>query len=232
MSSRALKALFLGLLPAAAVAKTDLDGCTTIEGTYTPTWSGPDPWRTRFYYAPDTFEECSFLDCGGGRAPPKKTVPGCGEYTGTATYSPMYIELVTVTTDGIPSTVTEGVLRSGPPPSVTTTEATATSSSSTAAETETETESEDESSTASETNTTSAGGSEGEGEADGAAKPTTTDGSQPSTTPTGAAAAPTVGAVLGGCLVAGAGIMGIISWGLGGLLCATMVVLIGEHRCF
>ncbi|KAL6852357.1 hypothetical protein ACO1O0_006900 [Amphichorda felina] len=210
MASRVLKALLLGLLPAAAVAKTDLDDCTTIEGTYTPSWSGADPWRTRFYYDPDTFEECSFLDCGGGRAPPKKTVPGCGEYTGTATYSPMYIELVTVTTDGMPSTVTEGVLRSGPPPGVTITEATATSSSSAAAETESESESEDESSTAAETNTSSAGGSEGQGKGDDAAKPTTTDESQPSTTPTGAAAAPTVGAVLGGCLVAGAGIMAMI----------------------
>lgn len=42
-------------------------------------------------YVPDTGEVCEFLDCGGGRAPPKTDVPGCEQYSGTATYSPSYL---------------------------------------------------------------------------------------------------------------------------------------------
>jgi hypothetical protein len=33
-------------------------------------------------YDPDTGEICDLLDCGGGRAPPKTTVPGCPLYNG------------------------------------------------------------------------------------------------------------------------------------------------------
>jgi len=42
-------------------------------------------------YVPGTGELCEFLDCGGGRAPPKTTVPGCAQYSGTETYSPSYL---------------------------------------------------------------------------------------------------------------------------------------------
>lgn len=38
-----------------------------------------------------TGELCDFLDCGGGMAPPKTTVPGCPLYSGTASYSPSYL---------------------------------------------------------------------------------------------------------------------------------------------
>lgn len=39
---------------------------------------------TRIYYVPDSQEICSlYIDCGGGRAPPKTTKPGCPGYTGT-----------------------------------------------------------------------------------------------------------------------------------------------------
>ncbi|KAL3954936.1 hypothetical protein ACCO45_010499 [Purpureocillium lilacinum] len=34
---------------------------------------------------PQHGEICDPLDCGGGRAPPKKDVPGCAAYTGTET---------------------------------------------------------------------------------------------------------------------------------------------------
>lgn len=199
MTARALTALFISLLPGAALAKTDLDGCTWIEGTYTPTWDGPDPWRTRFYYDPDTFEECSFLDCGGGRAPPKKNVPGCGEYTGTASYSPMYLDIVTLTGETTP-TATEGILRTGPPPGLSVMPTTATSTTIVSTETESAGGSTEGGSAEESTDGTTDGG---EGEA------TMTTESRPST-PTGAAAAPTVGAVLGGCLVAGAGVMGML----------------------
>lgn len=38
-----------------------------------------------------TRPRCELLDCGGGRAPPKTNVPGCGNYKGTASYSPTYL---------------------------------------------------------------------------------------------------------------------------------------------
>jgi hypothetical protein len=65
-------------------AKTDLEGCTSSE---TVAFGG----ASMIYWVPDTGEICSFLDCGGGRAPPKTTVPGCGNYVGTATYTPDYM---------------------------------------------------------------------------------------------------------------------------------------------
>ncbi|PGH04955.1 hypothetical protein GX51_03254 [Blastomyces parvus] len=37
------------------------------------------------WYDPDDGMICDPLDCGGGRAPPKKDVPGCAGYTGTLT---------------------------------------------------------------------------------------------------------------------------------------------------
>ncbi|KAF2732069.1 hypothetical protein EJ04DRAFT_525603 [Polyplosphaeria fusca] len=69
-------------LAAFAAAKTDLAGCTsTLAGnTYT-------------YYVPETGEICELLDCGGGRAPAKTTVPGCAAYAGTETYQPSYLSI-------------------------------------------------------------------------------------------------------------------------------------------
>ncbi|KAK4200989.1 hypothetical protein QBC40DRAFT_278948 [Triangularia verruculosa] len=37
------------------------------------------------WYDPDDGQICDPHDCGGGRAPPKKDVPGCAFYTGTET---------------------------------------------------------------------------------------------------------------------------------------------------
>lgn len=68
-----------------ATARTDLEGCVSSEIVI-------DYYASYLWYVPDTGEICSFLDCGGGRAPPKTDKPGCGGYTGTATVTPDYIE--------------------------------------------------------------------------------------------------------------------------------------------
>ncbi|KAK2042067.1 hypothetical protein LZ31DRAFT_567557 [Colletotrichum somersetense] len=39
-------------------------------------------YETVIWYVPDTLEICRGVDCGGGRAPPRK-VPGCSAYSGT-----------------------------------------------------------------------------------------------------------------------------------------------------
>lgn len=88
----------LALFGTAALAKTDLAGCTYIDGVFTPD-HGP-AWATRTWYVPDTGEICAFLDCGGGRAPPKTTVPGCAAYEGTETYSPLFLDLASITGGG------------------------------------------------------------------------------------------------------------------------------------
>jgi len=75
-----LAAALLASLPFLAQARTDLVGCTS-------SISGP----SLVWYVPGTGELCDFLDCGGGMAPPKTTVPGCVLYSGTATYSPSYL---------------------------------------------------------------------------------------------------------------------------------------------
>lgn len=66
------------------LAKTDLAGCTSSatvkDGGYYAIW-----------WVPETGEICQGIDCGGGRAPPKKDVPGCGAYTGTEEYQPSYM---------------------------------------------------------------------------------------------------------------------------------------------
>lgn len=77
------------LLVAPVLAKTDLAGCTYSDSVVTP--AGGFPYATRIWFVEDTGEICEFLDCGGGRAPPKTTVPGCGSYEGTDTYSPRFL---------------------------------------------------------------------------------------------------------------------------------------------
>lgn len=77
-----LLASALALAPL-TLAKTDLTGCTP---TQLVVYGG----ASMLYYVPGTGEICSFLDCGGGMAPPKTTVLGCPLYSGTATYSPSY----------------------------------------------------------------------------------------------------------------------------------------------
>lgn len=67
-----------------SLARTDLSGCVSSTAI--------SPAGTSLiWYVPGTGETCDFLDCGGGRAPPKTTVPGCAAYSGTATYSPSYL---------------------------------------------------------------------------------------------------------------------------------------------
>ncbi|CAJ2502951.1 Uu.00g103450.m01.CDS01 [Anthostomella pinea] len=65
-------------------ARTDLEGCTSSN---TVAYGG----ASVLWYVPDTGEICAFLDCGGGMAPPKTTVPGCAAYSGTAEYSPSFL---------------------------------------------------------------------------------------------------------------------------------------------
>ncbi|KAJ5769837.1 uncharacterized protein N7511_001888 [Penicillium nucicola] len=67
-----------------ATARTDLEGCVSSEIVI-------DYYASYLWYVQDTGEICSFLDCGGGRAPPKTDKPGCGGYHGTATVTPDYI---------------------------------------------------------------------------------------------------------------------------------------------
>jgi len=71
-------------LSAFALAKTDLSGCTSSN---TIAYGG----ASVIWYVPGTGEICAPLDCGGGRAPPISSVPGCAAYTGTETYSPSYL---------------------------------------------------------------------------------------------------------------------------------------------
>ncbi|KAL0942860.1 siderophore biosynthesis [Colletotrichum truncatum] len=84
----------LAVLASVALAKTDLDGCTSSDSVVTPA-NGGTPYATRVYFVPDTGEICAALDCGGGRAPPKTTVPGCPSYEGTETYSPSFLPIKT-----------------------------------------------------------------------------------------------------------------------------------------
>jgi hypothetical protein len=81
-----MKTTFISIaaLAATVLAKTDLEGCTS---SATVAFGG----ASMIYWDPTNGEICSFLDCGGGRAPPKTTVPGCPDYAGTATYSPDFM---------------------------------------------------------------------------------------------------------------------------------------------
>ncbi|KAI0842363.1 hypothetical protein F5Y06DRAFT_257423 [Hypoxylon sp. FL0890] len=81
---KAQSVLLAALLSGQAVARTDLSGCVS---SATVKYGG----ASLIWYVPGTGEICEFLDCGGGRAPPKTTVPGCAAYSGTATYSPSYL---------------------------------------------------------------------------------------------------------------------------------------------
>ncbi|CAD0115425.1 unnamed protein product [Aureobasidium uvarum] len=72
------------IFAALAYARTDLVGCTSTDV------SSP-AGASVAWYVPGTGELCEFLDCGGGRAPPKTTVPGCALYVGTETYKPSFL---------------------------------------------------------------------------------------------------------------------------------------------
>jgi len=88
-------------LSALTTARTDISGCTS---TQTVAFGG----ASLIYYVPGTGEICSFLDCGGGTAPPKTTVPGCPLYSGTATVTPSYLHLAQATSTSAPSSTASG----------------------------------------------------------------------------------------------------------------------------
>ncbi|KAK7931601.1 hypothetical protein PG985_002313 [Apiospora marii] len=77
--------LVAALLAAPIAAKTDIGGC--VSSATKNQWGE----ASMIWYVPGTGEVCELLDCGGGRAPPKTNVPGCGNYKGTASYSPTYL---------------------------------------------------------------------------------------------------------------------------------------------
>lgn len=79
------------------LARTDLEGCTRTDV------SSP-AGASYAWYVPGTGEVCEILDCGGGRAPPKTTVPGCAAYSGTETYSPSYLAGFQASATAAPST--------------------------------------------------------------------------------------------------------------------------------
>lgn len=83
-----------------ALARTDLEGCTRTDV------SSP-AGASYAWYVPGTGELCEFLDCGGGRAPPKTTVPGCAAYVGTETYSPSYLAGYQASATAAPSTTAD-----------------------------------------------------------------------------------------------------------------------------
>jgi hypothetical protein len=82
----------LALSPLAALAKTDLAGCTSFTSMVTVrTEIGyGNTYQTVIWFMTDNLEICEGVDCGGGRAPPK-TVPGCPAYTGTETVTPKFL---------------------------------------------------------------------------------------------------------------------------------------------
>ncbi|KAM0331256.1 hypothetical protein ACHAQA_002926 [Verticillium albo-atrum] len=102
------------LLATPAFGKTDLQGCTYSDSVFTP--GHGTPYATRIWFVEDTGEICEFLDCGGGRAPPKTTVPGCGSYEGTDTYSPRFLAASTTVApaESTPDVVSENPTTEAP----------------------------------------------------------------------------------------------------------------------
>ncbi|KAK2606585.1 hypothetical protein N8I77_005323 [Diaporthe amygdali] len=110
----------LALSPLAALAKTDLSGCTTFTSTVTidPTsHEYGNVYESLVYYDPDTLEICTVPDCGGGRAAPKTGVPGCPLYSGTATAAPSFLSadpLAPSTTSSVAAETTTSTAGSSP----------------------------------------------------------------------------------------------------------------------
>ncbi|TWU75080.1 hypothetical protein ED733_006805 [Metarhizium rileyi] len=189
LRSFALGALCLG---SSVLGRTDLVGCTYFDTV--SAYPGSQPFATRIWYVPGSGELCEFLDCGGGRAPPKTTVPGCAAYEGTEAYSPSFINPKTLGHAPATASLTKSTSSSGAGNT-----ATASASTTTAAPVPTQVSgsSETGASTATVTEKPSGSGSSGTAETD-TAKPATT-------TSTGGAAAalPTAGTGLCSWMVAG-----------------------------
>ncbi|GAB0137635.1 hypothetical protein EsDP_00005892 [Epichloe bromicola] len=197
-------------LGSSVFARTNLQGCTYYDSVIKP--SQQAAYATRLWYVPDSGEVCKLLDCGGGRAPPKTTVPGCPLYEGTETYSPSFIDpktlgqavsvSVSVATGGRSgggTSTAEGgsITTTAAAPATTsmTSIASATSAASSAVET-----SASASASSSAKSTQSGSTSTQSGSASGSA----TDRDGPTSTSTGAAGSVvTGGAALAPCLVAG-----------------------------
>ncbi|KAH7013395.1 hypothetical protein EDB80DRAFT_370715 [Ilyonectria destructans] len=209
----ALAAMLLAASP--AVARTDIAGCTSSAGVATAS-NGGGLYATVIWYVPGTGELCEFLDCGGGRAPPKTTVPGCPSYKGTETYSPQYLDLKTSEAASAATELAEASETAVEDDTATITEAPSTTK---AAGTKDKTtlstsvvESEGEQTTASasedkDTKTTAAASNSGSSSGDnaettGSAGAATTPANSSSTA--GAASMPTAGAIMG--LMAGAAV--------------------------
>ncbi|KAJ6783523.1 hypothetical protein PWT90_02054 [Aphanocladium album] len=194
-------------LASSALARTDLAGCTYTDLVIKPTRDVG--YASRLYYVPDTGEVCDFLDCGGGRAPPKTTVPGCPLYEGTETYKPSYID---------PKTLGNGLIQRPGSVTMATTPVTAAASTSAAADVTSSPNaapSETATSNASVTILTGthaasssgsssahASGSSSKPEATSSKGAESSNGSAKTTSPSGAGAVPTAAAVLGPCIVA------------------------------
>lgn len=86
-------ALALAAMASSALAKTDIDGCTSFTSMVTvrdePGYG--NTYASVIWYVPDSLEICQGVDCGGGRAPPK-SVPGCPLYKGTETVTPEFLD--------------------------------------------------------------------------------------------------------------------------------------------
>ncbi|KAF7594836.1 hypothetical protein BBP40_008166 [Aspergillus hancockii] len=85
MKTITLSLLLTTTLTTLANARTNLAGC--VSSATVNQWGH----ASMIWYLPDTREICDFPDCGGGRAPPKTTQPGCPLYTGTETLTPSYL---------------------------------------------------------------------------------------------------------------------------------------------
>ncbi|KAJ5231143.1 hypothetical protein N7489_011851 [Penicillium chrysogenum] len=86
MKHVALSFLGLASLTSLAAARTDLEGCVSSKVIF------DHYYASYIWYVPENGEICSILNCGGGRAPPSTTQPGCPEYSGTEPLTSDYLE--------------------------------------------------------------------------------------------------------------------------------------------
>ncbi|KAJ6189816.1 hypothetical protein N7519_004724 [Penicillium mononematosum] len=86
MKPVALSFLGVASLTSLATARTDLEGCVSSKVIF------DHYYASYIWYVPENGEICSILDCGGGRAPPSTTQPGCPEYSGTEPLTSDYLE--------------------------------------------------------------------------------------------------------------------------------------------
>ncbi|KKY39680.1 putative siderophore biosynthesis [Diaporthe ampelina] len=106
----------LALSPLAALARTDLSGCTTFTSTVTVNPTAHEygnVYKSLVYYDPDTLEICTVPDCGGGRAPRRTGVPGCPLYSGTATPTPSFLSADPLAPPAAATTTTTSTSGSG-----------------------------------------------------------------------------------------------------------------------